>query len=140
MKVYKKNNIQEAFQYVALEIRAGRNKIVLNQIPKLNSQSRQYFRDAITHSFNYKTHGFDLDRIFVIKENGVWERVSKTSNPGDISLIDKIIEAMIYIGKEKRDQREFKKSGFSVEKSQSATDEELISEIKKRGYLVFKSL
>lgn len=51
-----------------------------------------------------------------------------------------IIRAMKYIGQTKRDAREFKKTGFSAERTQSATDEELIAEIKKRGYLVFKGM
>jgi len=140
MRVYKKSNIHKAFEYVALEVRAGRKKIILSKIPGLNTQSVGYFRDAITHSFNYKEHGFNLDRIFAINENGEWNRIDKTKNPGDDSVLDLIIRAMKYIGQIKRDEREFKKSGFSAERTQSATDEELIAEIKKRGYLVFKSL
>lgn len=141
MRKYIKKDIREAFQYVALEIRAGRNKIVLSKIPGLkNCVASGYFRDAVTHSFNYKEHGFNLDRIFVINNNGEWQRIDKTKNPGDDSVIDLIIKAMSYVGQVKRTEREFKKSGFSSEKTQSATDEELIAEIKKRGYLVFKGM
>lgn len=140
MRVYNKNHITEAFLYVSSQIRSGNNKIVLSKIPKLTATSAGRFRDAVTHSFNYKTHGFNLDRIFIINENGEWIRVDKTKNPGDSTVIDLIIKAMVYIGTVKREEQEFKKSGFSVERSQSATDEELIAEIKKRGYLVFKGM
>ncbi len=141
MRVYKKSDIHKAFEYVALEVRAGRKKIVLSKIPGLsNNTTAGYFRDAVTHSFNIKDHGFTLNRIFVIDNKGIWNRVDSSKNPGDDSVLDLIIRAMKYIGQVKRDEREFKKSGFSVERSQSVTDEELIAEIKKRGYLVFKSL
>lgn len=139
MRVYNKSNIHKAFEYVALEVRANRKKIVLSKIPGLSMTARGYFRDAITHSFNYNKHGFNLDRIFMINQDGEWNRVDKTKNPGDSSVIDLIIKAMVYIGSVKRENAEFKKSGFSVEKAQSATDEELIAEVKKRGYLVFKN-
>lgn len=141
MRVYRKNNIREAFSYVALQVRQGNKKIVISKIPGLsNSVAQGLFRDAVSHSFNHRTHGFNLDQIFKIDEDGNWNRVDKTKNPGDDSLLDLIIMAMSYIGKVKREEREFKKSGFSVEKSVSATDEELIAEIKKRGYIVFKTM
>jgi hypothetical protein len=141
MRVYKKDAVKQAFSYVALQVRQGNKKIALCKIPGLsNFAARSSFKDAVSHSFNYRTHGFNLDQIFKIDKNGDWNRVPKTNNPADDSVIDLIIRAMSYINQVKKEELEFKKSGFSVEKSQSATDEELIAEIKKRGYIVFKTM
>ena len=139
MKAYQRGDIQKAIQYVAEETRKG-NPIVLSKIPGLNTLSRGYFKNAMTRSFNFKKHGFDLEAIYSIKEDGRWKMNEFTKNPKDDRLVDLVITAMTYIGRAKRQDREVRKSEFVCDNLKVPSDAELIAEIKKRGYLVYKAL
>lgn len=138
MRQYKKEAITIAFTEACRLSRKG-EKVIITKLPSLNSLSCGYFKEAVTHSFNYKTHGFNLERIFKIDENGFWHQLD-TKNPKDHTLIDLIIKAMIYIGECKRNEREVKKSQF-VECSDSKLDDSyLINVLKSRGYVIFKQV
>ena len=96
---YNKTAIAAAFSTVARLVREGQ-PVVLSKVEGLNSFNARFFRQAVTHNFNEKDHGFNLQRIFIIdKENPQnWHRnTSPNKNPDDIELIDLIIKAMQWI-------------------------------------------
>ena len=139
MSNYNKEKIANAIRFVAEETRKD-NPIVLSKIPGLTSVSSGYFKQAMTRSFNKRKHGFDLEAIYSIKEDGTWKMNEFTKNPKDSNLIALVITAMVYIGQHKRNEYELRKSEFVCDDLKVPTDEELIKEIKKRGYLVYKAL
>lgn len=136
---YDKTKISSAIRFVAEETRKG-NSIVLYKIPTLNSLSCGYFKQAMTRSFNKKNHGFDLEPIYSIQPDGKWKMNEFTKNPKDDTLVDLVIKAMEYVGKNVRNVRDIKRSEFVCEDLKVPTDEELIKELKKRGYTVFKAM
>ena len=139
MRKYNKAVITSAFSEIS---RLSREKkpVSLVKLPGLNPQSRTILKEVLTHSFNYRAHGFHLDKIFNVNGH-MWTRIENTPhNPKDETLIDLIIRAMTYVNCSKKENREIKKSQFLTNQSTLATDEELITEIKKRGYLVYKAL
>lgn len=96
---YNKTAIAAAFSTVARLVREGQ-PVVLSKVEGLNSFNARFFRQAVTHNFNEKDHGFNLQRIFIIdKENPQnWHRnTSPNKNPDDATLIDLVIKAMQWV-------------------------------------------
>ena len=107
MPRYNKTAIAAAFSTVARLVREGQ-PVILGKIEGLNRVSQTTFKAAITHNFNTKDHGVDLQRIFIIdKENPQhWTRnTGAKDNPKDIELVDRIIRAMSVVSKTKRAER-----------------------------------
>ncbi len=96
MRAYDKTTIAAAFSTVARLVREGR-PVSINKIKGLSSHGRVAFRAAITHNFNKKDHGFDLQKIFIVHNDSPshWTRnTNANDNPKDIELIDRILLAM----------------------------------------------
>ena len=97
--------IAAAFTTVSRLVERGENP-VLTKLEGLNAVSCTYFKEAITHSFKESKDGFNLQRIFIIDNDGNWHRnTSPNKNPGDSTLIDLIMTAMSYVGKQRREAR-----------------------------------
>lgn len=143
MRHYDKATIAAAFSTVARLVRAGQ-PVILSKVEGLNSRSGFYFKEAVTHNFNEKDNGFDLQRIFIIDDDDprCWHRnTSPNKNPGDDTLIDLIIQAMTWLRKT-REGRPYKKKepvttpvhwGLTLDPKQ-LTDEELDTAIKEVSY------
>lgn len=138
MRTYNKQSILAAFTEVCRLSRKG-EKVHITELPFLTTRSCGYFKEALTHSFNYKTHGFNLERIFKIDENGFWHQLD-TKNPKDHTLVDLIIKAMVYIGNVKRKEGEIKRSKFTSDMDSKLDDSYLIKILKSRGYIIFKEV
>lgn len=139
MRTYNKVAITAAFTEISRLERENKS-VVMYKLDGLNSQSRVILKEVLTHSFNFKNHGFTLDKIFSIDKEGKWHRQSTPNNPKDEKLIDIIIKAMTYVSLERIARREHKKTEFKKSNPSQLTDEFLISELKTRGYFVFKQL
>jgi len=108
MRTYDKNTIAAAFSTVARLVREGK-PVVLNQVKGLNHSSGWAFKLAVTHNFNEKDHGFNLQRIFFVdeKDRFHWTRnTGAKNNPKDIELIDRIILAMSTVNRLQATERE----------------------------------
>ena len=137
MRHYDKATIAAAFSTVARLVRAGQ-PVILSKVEGLNPRSCFYFKEAVTHNFNEKDNGFDLQRIFIVDDDNprCWHRnTSPNKNPGDDTLIDLIIKAMTWLRKT-REGRPYKKAE-PVETpeerpvyTEDLTDAELEEEIK----------
>lgn len=108
MRQYDKTAIAAVFSTVARLVREGK-PVVLCKIDGLtNAEQQASFRSAVTHNFNEKDHGFDLQQIFIIdkKNPSHWTRnTGAKDNPKDIELVDRIRKAMSLVSKMKRIQR-----------------------------------
>lgn len=135
MRHYDKKAVSAAFSTISRLSREN-SPVVMVKIEGLNSVSRGILKEVLTHSFNYKTHGFTLDKIFHIDSKGIWHRQPTPNNPKDQTLIDLIIKAMTYVNVSKRNQRNNKSSEFKS--NTEFTDHFLINELKSRGYMIFK--
>ena len=136
MRHYDKKAVSAAFSTISRLSREN-SPVVMAKIEGLNSMSRCILKEVLTHSFNFKKHGFTLDRIFYIDSKGIWHRQPTPNNPKDETLIDLIIEAMTYVNVSKRNQTKHKQSEY---KSNKLTDQFLIDELKLRGYMIFKAM
>lgn len=131
------NNVAAAFTTVAKKVERG-EPIVISKIG-LPTCSASAFKMAVTHSFKKEKHGFDLQRIFIIDDKGLWHRnTSPNTNPKDEHLIDLIIKAMTYVRREKitvgnKSSREFSTSQVNLH---SFKVEDLLKELITRGYIV----
>jgi len=132
MRKQNKEKVKLAFKQVSDAERTNQrvsfNKLDLANNAKIN------FRKAITTSFNKKDHGFLLQRIFILNEDGTLKRCDAPYNPKDETLIDLICQAMTYIAKQKSDKAKFEKSQYR----NCITDETLITMLKQRGYIILK--
>jgi len=128
---YNSDSIKAAFATVARLVRTEQ-PIQLTKIEGLNSSNYRFFREAITHTFTKKNDGFDLQRIFIIDENGKWHRNSSPNkNPTDETLITLIMQAMTYVSKKFQEEKLGKK-GFSNSKPlELLSDTELAQELEK---------
>jgi hypothetical protein len=143
MRVYKKSNILAAFTTVKRLARAGQ-PVIQKDLP-LSNESMRWFKEALTHNFNIKEHGFTLQPIFKIEGNKWTELENTPLNPKDDSLIDVIIKAMTYTRKAKLKAKEIEKATFNPIQSNPRTqldvsDEYLIENLKIRGYIVLKMM
>lgn len=134
---YNKAAIAAAFSTVARLVREGQ-PVVLSKVEGLNASSRVFFRQAVTHNFNEKDHGFELQRIFIVDKDNPqqWHRnTSPNKNPGDIELIDLIIRAMQWVYAHYEPVRRGPKKApveNTVVTLESFTLEELRAEVAKR--------
>lgn len=135
---YDKNNIAAAFSTVARLVRQDQ-PVVLSKVEGLNSVSCTIFKETVTHSFNEKDHGFNLQRIFSIDKEGKWHRCVRTnnSNPTDETLIDLICQAMSYVAKAKKETTKPTKSIKVITLSEEEIDKEIerLTTIKKEMQL-----
>lgn len=139
MKHYDRKAILAAFTTISRLEREGK-PVVMKRIIGLNQTAGVTLKNVLTHSFNFKTHGFTLDRIFSIDSNNKWHRQNTPNNPKDDQLIDLIIEAMTYVNVQKRNQCKNKKLEFKKSTPTEFTDDFLINELKLRGYMIFKAM
>ena len=108
MRTYDKTTIAAVFSTVARLVREGK-PVVLNQIDGLNSKSGWAFKMAVTHNFNEKDHGFNLQRIFIVDQADRYHWTRNTgakNNPKDIELIDRILQAMRVVRQLENEERE----------------------------------
>ena len=140
MRTYNRNTILATFTTIKRLVRA-KQPIIQKNLP-LNNESIRWFKEAVTHNFNIKEHGFTLQPIFKIEGNKWIELENTPLNPKDDSLIDVIIKAMTYTKKAKQNAKEIKKATFnSNPKTQlDVSDEYLIENLKIRGYIVLKMM
>ena len=101
MRHYDKNTIAAAFSTVARQVREGK-PVVLGKVEGLNSTNQVWFKAAVTHNFNEKDHGFNLQKIFIVDEKNPqqWKRnTGAKDNPKDIELVDRIMRAMTLVAR-----------------------------------------
>ena len=101
MRQYDKTAIAAAFSTVARQVREGK-PVVLGKIEGLNSTNQVWFKAAVTHNFNEKDHGFNLQKIFIVDEKNPqqWKRnTGAKDNPKDIELVDRIMRAMTLVAR-----------------------------------------
>ena len=110
------------------------NMSKLSESLKYNLNSLSLFKKAVTHRFNVKEHGFNLDPIFKISKDGKINRLETPNNPKDQSIIDLIAKAMSYIHASENAERLERKTKFES----NVSDKFLIDELSKRGYLIYK--
>ncbi len=133
MRTFNKNQIAAAFTQVARLVE--REDPVATSKLGLSANTAQTFRKAITHTFKKDVDGFDLQKIFSVdKDNpNKWTRCSAPNNPKDITLVDKIIEAMSYVNKQKKVSK--KEKVVSKENNSSAI-EFVITTFKQNGHTI----
>lgn len=140
MRTYNRNTVLATFTTIKRLVRA-KQPIIQKNLP-LNNESMRWFKEAVTHNFNIKEHGFTLQPIFKIEGNKWTELENTPLNPKDDSLIDVIIKAMTYTKKAKQNAKEIEKATFNPDpKTQlDVSDEYLIENLKVRGYIVLKMM
>ena len=137
MRTYNRNKVLAAFTTAKRLARAGQ-PIVQKNLP-LNCEAVRWFKEALTHNFNQKEHGFTLQPIFRIEGNKWIELENTPLNPKDDTLIDVIIKAMMYTKKVTNSSKQMDKLTFNS-KSEKVSDDYLIQELKVRGYIVLKMM
>lgn len=137
MRTFNKNQITAAFTQVARLVERG--EFVATSKLGLSANTAQTFRKAITHTFKKDVDGFDLQKIFSVdKDNpNKWTRCSAPNNPKDITLVDKIIEAMSYVNKQKKASKKEKVVKETIIKEKvSPAIEFLISTFEQNGHTI----
>lgn len=107
MRQYDKTAIAAAFSTVARQVREGK-PVVLGKVEGLNSTNQVWFKAAVTHNFNEKDHGFNLQKIFIVDEKNPnqWKRnTGAKDNPKDIELVDRIMRAMTLVARLRNDEK-----------------------------------
>ena len=99
-----------------------------------NVNSLCTFKEAVTHRFNTKEHGFTLDPIFEMTKEGNIKRLETPNNPKDATLLDIIAKAMTFINNVNNARRIEKKTKYDKEVSTKF----MIDTLSKRGYLIYK--
>lgn len=128
MRTYDRNAVKAAFTTVARLV--DRNERVVISKLGLSIPGSKAFKEAITHSFTIEKHGFTFNRIFQIK-NGKWIRCQCANNPMGEEFIDRLIMAMTYCRRNKKDETPTPSTDLN-----SMKVEDLLKELTRRGYIV----
>lgn len=134
MRKYNKKDILAAFSTFA---RCADNGVpVCQKDLGLNPRAAAVFVAAVTHTWRMEKHGVELHRIFIpsSEERFLYKRnTTPNNNPKDASLIDRVIDAMVVVGRIKRDQKsEPAQPKVIINPLEKFSTAELLAEIARR--------